>query len=71
MVIRLGVIGIKKASPDVSEETVEKGQCDLLCAERLWMIGPMVIKLMSYSRVVSVVLVLWRVGTVPRIGCGI
>ena len=65
VVIQPGVIGLKKASPDVSEERVEEGQCDLLCVERLWMTGPMV---MSYSRVL---LVLWRVGTVPRKGCGI
>ena len=68
MVIQPGVIGLKKAGPDVSEERVEKGQCDLLCVECLWMTGPMV---MSYSRVVSVLLVLWRVGTVPRKGCWI
>ena len=44
----------------------EKGQCDLVCVERLWMIGLMVVMLISYSRVVSVVLVLSGVGTVLR-----
>ena len=35
----------------------EKGQCDLVCVECLWMIGLMVVMLISYSHVVSVVLV--------------
>ena len=35
------------------------------------MIGLMVIMSMSYSRVVSVVLVLWRVGAILRNGYGI
>ena len=35
----------------------EKGQCDLVCVEYLWMIGLMVVMLISYSHVVSVVLV--------------
>ena len=32
------------------------------------MIGLMLVMLMSYSRVVRVVLILWRVGAVPRKG---
>ena len=35
------------------------------------MIGLMVVTLMSYSRVVSAVLVLWGVGPILRNGCGI
>ena len=51
---------------DLFEGEGEKGQCDLVCVERLWMIGLMVVMLMSYSRVVSVVLVLLGVGPVLR-----
>ena len=51
---------------DLFEERGEKGQCDLVCVERLWMIGLMVVMLMSYSRVVSAVLDLSRVGLVLR-----
>ena len=51
---------------DRFEERGEKGQCDLVCVERLWMIGLMVVMLMSYSRVVSAVLDLSRVGPVLR-----
>ena len=52
---------------DLFEERGEKGQCDLVCVERLWMmIGLMVVILMSYSRVVSAVLDLSRVGPVLR-----
>ena len=39
----------------------KNGQCDLVRAERLQMIGLMVVMLMSYSRVVNEVLVLWGV----------
>ena len=42
------------------------GQCDLVCVERLWMIGLMVVMLMSYSRVMSMVFILWGVGLVLR-----
>ena len=56
---------------DLFQGRGEKGQCDLVCVERLWMIGLMVVMLMSYSRVVSVVLVLSRVGTVLRSRYGI
>ena len=51
---------------DLFGERGEKGQCDLVCVERLWMIGLMVVMLMSYSRVVSAVLDLSRVGLVLR-----
>ena len=51
---------------DLFEDRGEKGQCDLVCEECLWMIGLMVVMLMSYSRVVSVVLVLLGVGPVLR-----
>ena len=56
---------------DLFQGRGEKGQCDLVCVERLWMIGLMVVMLMSYSRVVSVVLVLSRVGNVLRSRYGI
>ena len=56
---------------DLFGERGEKGQCDLVCVERLWMIGLMVVMLMSYSRVVSVVLVLLGVGPVLSIRYGI
>ena len=52
--------------PNLFEGTEEKVQCDLVCVERLWMIGLMVVMLMSYSRMVSVVLVLSGVGPVLR-----
>ena len=51
---------------DLFEERGKKGQCDLVCVERLWMIGLLVVMLMSYSRVVSAVLDLSRVGPVLR-----
>ena len=44
----------------------EKGQCDLVCVERLSVIELMVVMLMSYSPAVSVVLVLSGVGPVLR-----
>ena len=56
---------------DLFEGRGEKRQCDLLCVECLWMIEPMVVMLMSYSRVVSVVLVLLGVGPVLSIRYGI
>ena len=56
---------------DLFEERGEKGQCDLVCVEHLWMIGLMVVMLMSYSRVLNVVLVLWGVVLVLRNGYGI
>ena len=62
VVIRLGVSGLKKIRLvyllDLFEGRGEKGQCDLVCVEHLWMIGLIVVILMFYSRVVSVVLVL-------------
>ena len=51
---------------DLFEGRGEKGQCDLVCVEYLWMIGLMVVMLMSYSHVVSVVLVLSIVDSVLR-----
>ena len=73
--IRLEVTRLKKNRLvyilDLFEERGEKGQCDLVCVEHLWMIGLMVVMLMSYSRVLSVVLVLWGVGLVLRNGYGI
>ena len=53
---------------DLSEGRGEKRQCDLTCVERLYMIGLMVVMLMSYSGVRSLVLVLWGVG--PILGNG-
>ena len=42
-----------------------------VCVEDLWVIGSMVVMLMSYSPVVSVVLVISGVGPVLRSRCGI
>ena len=42
-----------------------------MCVESFWMIGLMVVMLMSYSHVVSVVLVLSGVGPVLRSRYGI
>ena len=56
---------------DLFEGRGEKGLCDLVCVECLWMIGPMAVMLMSCSRVVSVVLVLSGVGPVLRSRYGI
>ena len=44
--------------PDLFEGRVEKGQCNLVYEECLWMIGLMMVMLISYSRVMSAVLVL-------------
>ena len=41
---------------DLFDERREKGQSDLVYVECVWMIGLMVVMLMSYSHVVSVVL---------------
>ena len=70
VVMQLGVTRLKNIRLvcllDLFEERREKGQCDLVCVEHLWMIGLMVVMLMAYSRVVSVVLVLSGVGLVLR-----
>ena len=62
VVIRLGVTKLKKIRfvylLHLSEGRGEKGLYDLGYVEHLQMIGLMVVMLMSYSRVVSVVLVL-------------
>ena len=49
--------------PDLFEGRRKKGKCDLVCVcvKCLWMIGLMVVMLISFSRVVSMVLILWRV----------
>ena len=49
----------------------EKEQCAFVCWERLWIFGLMVVVLTSYSHVVSVVLVLSRVGPVLRSRYGV
>ena len=73
--MRLGVTRLKKVKfvylLDLFEKRGENGQCDLGCLERLWMIGLMLVMLLSYSRVVSVFLVLSRIGPVLRSRCGI
>ena len=51
---------------DLFEGKGKIGQCDLVCIEHFWMIGLMVVMLMSYSHVVSVVFVLSGVGPVLR-----
>ena len=56
---------------DLSEGRGEKGQCDLVCVERFWMIGLMVVMLMSYSHLVSVVLILSELGPVLRSRYGV
>ena len=57
---------------DLFEGGGEKEQCALVCLERLlWMIGLMIVVLTSYSHVVSVVLVLSRVGPVLRSRYGV
>ena len=56
---------------DLFEGGGEKEQCALVCLERLWMIGLMVVVLTSYSHVVSVVLVLSGVGPVLRSRYGV
>ena len=53
---------------ELFEERGGKEQCELLYVERLKIIGLMVFMLMSYSRVVSVVSVLWGVGPILRNG---
>ena len=39
---------------DLLEERGEKGQFDLVCVECLWIIGVMVVTMMSYSHMVIV-----------------
>ena len=56
---------------DPFEGRGEKGQYDLVCVECLWMIGLMVVMLMSYSHLVSVVLILSGVGPVLRSRYGV
>ena len=53
---------------ELFEERGRKEQCELVYVERLKIIGLMVFMLMSYSRVVSVVSVLWGVGPILRNG---
>ena len=66
VVIRPEVTGLEKNRVvyllDLSEGRRVNGPCDLVRLERFWMIGLMAVMLMSYSRVVSVVLVLSEVG---------
>ena len=66
VVIQSRVTGLKKIKIlyllDLFEGSGEKRQCDIKCVECLWMIVLIVVMLMSYSPVVSVVLVLSRVG---------
>ena len=61
VVIQLGVTGLKKTKVvhllDLFEGRREMGEFDLVCLERLEMIGLMVF--LFYSRVVSAVLVPW------------
>ena len=75
VVIRLGVTRRKKTMAvyllDLFQERGENEKFDLVRVECLQMIGLMVVMLMSYSRVVSVALVLWGVGPVLRNGHGI
>ena len=56
---------------DLFEGRREKGQCDLVCVERLWMIGLIVVMLIPYSQMLSVVLVLLGAGPVLRSRYGV
>ena len=56
---------------DLSEGRGENRECGLVRVERLQKIGLMVVMLMSYSRAVSMVLVLWGVGPILRNRYGI
>ena len=51
VVIQLGVTGLKKAKVvyllELSEGSEEKEQCNLVSLERLWVIGLMVVMLIS------------------------
>ena len=75
VVIWLGVADLEKIRLvyllDLFEARGEKEQCNLVCLEHLWVIGLMVVILMSYSRVVIVVLFLLGVGPVLRSSYGI
>ena len=75
VVSRRGVTGLKKTRVvyllDLLEGKGENEQCDLVHAKCLQMIRLMVVMLTSYSRVVSVVLVLWEVATILRNEYGI
>ena len=59
---------------ELFEERGEKGQCDLVCVcggsldDWANAMGLVVVMLMSYSRVVSLVFVLWGVGPILRNG---
>ena len=69
VMIRLGVTRLVYLL-DMFQGRWEKGHCDFVCVERLWVIGPVVVML-SYSPVVHVVLVLLGVDPVLRSRCGI
>ena len=74
--IRLGVAGLRKTRIvyllDLFERRGKKGQCDLVCGAPLNdCANAGLCMLMSYSRVVSVVLILWGVAPILRNGCGI
>ena len=56
---------------DLFEGRRKKGQCDLVCVERLWMIGLIVVMLIPYSQMLSVVLVLLGAGPVLRSRYGV
>ena len=75
VVSRLGITGLKKTRVvyllDLFEGRGQNGQCDLVWAEHLQVIGLMLVMLMSYSFVVSVVLVLWGFDSILKNGYGI
>ena len=76
MVIRLGVTGLRKTRIvyllDLFKGTGEKRQCDLVRGTSLDdCANAGLCMLMSYSRVVSVFLILWGVASILRNGCGI
>ena len=68
VVIRLGVTRLKKTRflqyLDLFGGREEKEWHDLVCVQRLQMIGLMIVLLTFFSRMVSMVLVLWGVGTI-------
>ena len=74
-VSRLGVTDLKKTRVvfllHLFQGRRENGQCRLVCAESLQMIGLMVVMLISYSRLLNVILVLWGVDPILRNEYGI
>ena len=73
VVIQLGVTRLKKTGFMYLLFRGMRGErwCDLMCVERLEMIGLMVVLLRSFSRMMSTVLALWGAGAILGNGYGI